>query len=117
MCIASAPRGLGKKAFYIYFEVPDARALGSCCLSEQGVDMPVEKIRGILLQHGRLSVPVDQIADDGDLYKAGLTSLATVGLMLALEDQFNVEFPDSLLSRKTFSSIDAILEAIAQLQK
>ena len=46
-----------------------------------------------------------------------MTSLATVGLMLALEDQFNVEFPDSLLSRKTFSSIDSISEAIAQLQK
>ncbi len=85
------------------------------CVS--GVVMSVEKIRGILLQHGRLSVAVDQITNDGDLYKAGLTSLATVGLMLALEDQFNVEFPDSLLSRKTFSSIDSISEAIAQLQK
>ena len=79
--------------------------------------MPVEKIRSILSKHGRLSVAVDQLANDGDLYKAGLTSLATVGLMLALEDQFNVEFPDSLLSRKTFSSIDSISDAITQLQK
>ena len=79
--------------------------------------MSVEKIRGILTQHGRLSVAVDQLANDEDLYKAGLTSLATVGLMLALEDQFNVEFPDRLLSRKTFGSIDSILEAVEQLTK
>jgi acyl carrier protein len=79
--------------------------------------MSVEKIREILIQHGRLSVPVDQITNDGDLYKAGLTSLATVGLMLALEDNFDIEFPDSLLSRKTFSSIEAILDAVTQLEK
>lgn len=79
--------------------------------------MSAEKIREILSQHGRLSISIDQIANDGDLYKAGLTSLATVGLMLALEDQFNVEFPDSLLSRKTFGSIESILNAVEQLTK
>jgi len=79
--------------------------------------MSVEKVREILSQHGRLSISVEQITNDGDLYKAGLTSLATVGLMLALEDHFNVEFPDSLLSRKTFGSIESILEAVAQLTK
>ena len=79
--------------------------------------MSVEKIRDILSQHGRLSVEVGSLADDSDLYVAGLTSLATVGLMLALEDQFNVEFPDSLLSRKTFSSINSILEAVERIAK
>jgi len=79
--------------------------------------MSVEKIREILSEHGRLSISMEQISNDGDLYKAGLTSLATVGLMLALEDHFNIEFPDSLLSRKTFSSIEEILDAVTQLQK
>jgi acyl carrier protein len=77
--------------------------------------MSVEKVREILAQHGRLSVAVDQLADNADLYNAGLTSLATVGLMLAIEDQFNIEFPDNLLSRKTFGSINAILDAVTQL--
>ena len=52
--------------------------------------------------------PVEQIDDRSDLYQAGLTSLATVGLMLAIEDAFDIEFPDALLSRKTFRSIDAL---------
>ncbi|MBI2808355.1 MAG: acyl carrier protein [Planctomycetes bacterium] len=72
-------------------------------------------IRQILAQHGRLSVNVDTLNDDSDLYVAGLTSLATVGVMLALEDQFNIEFPESMLSRRTFASLDAIAEAVDEL--
>ena len=73
------------------------------------------KIRDILAKHGRLSVPADELSDDSDLYKAGLTSLATVGLMLALEEQFSIEFTDNMLSRHTFGSIDSIAEAVGKL--
>lgn len=78
--------------------------------------MSSEKVREILTQHGRLSADINSINDDGDLYNAGLTSLATVGLMLAIEEEFDIEFPDSMLSRKTFSSIEAITDAIEELQ-
>ena len=77
--------------------------------------MYVEKVREIVSLHGRLSAPVDQLSDDSDLYNAGLTSLATVGLMLALEDGFDIEFPDSMLSRKTFGSIASLASAVEQL--
>jgi len=61
-------------------------------------------------------VPSAELLDGSDLYHAGLTSLATVGLMLALEDEFDIEFPDSMLSRKTFGSIESIVDAIEELQ-
>lgn len=77
--------------------------------------MYVEKVREVVSQHGRLGLPVAQLSDDGDLYTAGLTSLATVGLMLALEDEFDVEFPDSMLSRKTFGSITSLAAAVETL--
>jgi acyl carrier protein len=77
--------------------------------------MSVEKVREIVSQHGRLSVPVAQLADEGDLYGAGLTSLATVGLMLALEEEFDIEFPDNMLSRKTFGSIASLATAVEEL--
>ena len=32
--------------------------------------------------------------------------------MLALEEAFDLEFPDSLLNRKTFQSVDAIAAAV-----
>ena len=72
-------------------------------------------IREVLAQHGRLSVDVTTIDVEGDLYSAGLTSLATVGIMLALEDRFDIEFPESMLSRKTFKSVSSISEAVANL--
>ena len=79
--------------------------------------MSTDKIKNILKQHGRLSADAETLKVSDDLYNAGLTSLATVGLMLALEDEFDIEFPDSMLSRKTFSSIESILDAIEELQE
>lgn len=78
--------------------------------------MSLKTIREILEQHGRLPVGIDTLADDSDLYNAGLTSLATVGLMLALEDTFDIEFPETMLSRKTFESIQAISDAVEELK-
>lgn len=76
----------------------------------------VQGVRAVLATHGRLSAPVDELTDTSDLHGAGLTSLATVSLMLALEERFDVEFPDALLSRKTFSSISSLAAAIGALR-
>ncbi|MBD8688114.1 MULTISPECIES: acyl carrier protein [unclassified Rhizobium] len=65
-------------------------------------------IREILSKFGQLPVPVDTIVDEADLYAAGLSSFASVQLMLGLEDAFDIEFPDSMLNRKSFASISAI---------
>lgn len=75
------------------------------------------KVRLVLSQHGRIPTPVDQLLDTSDLYNAGLTSLATVSVMLALEEQFDIEFPDNMLGRKTFGSIESIVQAIELLVK
>lgn len=75
----------------------------------------VRAIREIVAQRGRLSVDVFSLDESSDLYSAGLTSLATVGIMLALEDQFDIEFPESMLSRKTFNSVASISDAVSQL--
>lgn len=73
-------------------------------------------IRRIVAQHGNLSVSVENLKDDSDLYLAGLTSLATVNVMLALENQFDIEFPDAKLGRMTFSSFEAITGVVTELK-
>jgi acyl carrier protein len=73
-------------------------------------------IRRIVAQRGQLSVDVNSLEDDSDLYVAGLTSLATVNLMLALENHFDIEFPDSKLGRGTFGSLSAISQAVTELK-
>jgi len=76
-----------------------------------------EAIRSILRRHGRLAVDAESLSEDSDLYDAGLTSHASVNLMLALEQHFDVEFPERMLRRRTFESIRSISVAIAELQR
>ena len=77
--------------------------------------MTTDRVRAVVAVHGRLAVDVETLMDDDDLYRAGLTSHASVNLMLALEDAFDIEFPERLLRRQTFESVAAISEAIDEL--
>ncbi len=74
-----------------------------------------QEIRQILKAHANLATDVEAIAEDADLYSAGLTSHATVNLMLALEDHFGVEFPERMLRRRAFESIVSIRCALVEL--
>ena len=73
------------------------------------------RIRAVLAQHGRLAQDAATLADGADLYQAGLTSHASVNVMLGLESAFDVEFPDQMLTRSVFSSVAAIRGALTQL--
>jgi acyl carrier protein len=78
--------------------------------------MVQEEIRNLIGKHARLSGDVGSLSNLSDLYAAGLTSLTTVNLMLALEDHFDIEFPDRMLVRKTFESIQSLSEAVEALK-
>lgn len=74
-----------------------------------------QKIRAVLAAHGRLAVAADGLGDSDDLYQNGLSSHASVNVMLGLEDAFDVEFPDALLNRTTFQSVSAIRLTLGEL--
>jgi acyl carrier protein len=74
-----------------------------------------DEIRQILTEYGRMPVDVAALADDDGLFEAGMTSHANVNVMLALEDAFDIEFPEAMLRRSTFASIAAIREAVNEL--
>ena len=44
-----------------------------------------DEIRAVLKEHGRLSVDAATVGEGHDLYAAGMTSQASVNVMLALE--------------------------------
>ncbi len=75
-----------------------------------------DRLRDIIAKFGRLPVAVDTLAPDDDLYEAGLSSLASVNLMLAVEEAFDVEFPDHLLTRRSFRSISSLSNVISSLR-
>jgi acyl carrier protein len=82
---------------------------------EQNHKERTEAIRRILTEHGRLSSDISSLAIDADLYRAGMTSHASVNVMLALEGEFDLEFPDHMLKRGVFGSVASIRAAIDEL--
>ena len=60
----------------------------------------IDRLRGVLRDHGRLPTDVDALAPEADLYEAGMTSHASVNVMLGVEDAFDVEFPAALRARE-----------------
>lgn len=75
----------------------------------------VQLIRRIVAEHGKLTADLSTLDDTTSLYSVGLTSHASVNLMLALEDEFDVEFPERLLKRSTFESVLNLREALESL--
>jgi acyl carrier protein len=79
-------------------------------------DSQLERIRTILKDHGRLSKDSLSLDPNADLYQAGMTSHASVNVMLALEGEFDVEFPDHMLKRNVFNNIASISAALDELK-
>jgi acyl carrier protein len=76
-----------------------------------------DRIRQVVRDHARLPVDIDSLSDHDDLFQAGMSSHASVNVMLALEDTFDIEFPDQMLKRSVFESVAGIEAAISQLQE
>jgi acyl carrier protein len=75
------------------------------------------QIRDVLAAHGRIAVDPHEVDEKADLYELGLTSHASVDVMLALEEEFDIEFPDEVLKKSTFASVHNIAQVVEGLVK
>ena len=73
------------------------------------------RIRRVLKDHAHLGTQIESLSTHADLYQAGMTSHASVNVMLALEGEFEIEFPDHMLKRSMFDSIASIQRAVEEL--
>jgi len=64
-----------------------------------------------------MEVDLRDVDDEANLYELGLTSLASVNVMLALEEAFDIEFPDEVLKKGTFASVRNIEQVVEGLVK
>jgi acyl carrier protein len=96
--------------YYTMSSNPDTWEVGDIDVGH-GTDT-LTRIRCVLRQHGRLGKDAMQLAVNDDLYAAGMTSLASVNVMLALESEFGIEFPDQMLNRSMFITVGAIASAL-----
>lgn len=70
------------------------------------------QIYEIIVKEGRLQAPIN---DTDQLFERGLDSAGVVNVMMALEETFEIRFPDELLNRQTFSSIASIVSAVKKI--
>ena len=77
--------------------------------------MNKESVRQLIATYAKLNSDISELADTSNLFDAGLTSLNTVNLMLAIEDEYDIEFDDDSLRRETFESVDALAAVVNDL--
>lgn len=74
-----------------------------------------ERVRAVLDQQAQLATPIQEVGSQDSLYAAGMTSHASVSVMLQLEDEFDLEFPEDKLNRQTFVTVSSIADALEEL--
>jgi acyl carrier protein len=75
-----------------------------------------DRVRRVVADVGGLTVDMGRLGDEDDLFAAGMTSHASVNVMLELENEFEIEFPDEMLERTVFQSVGNIAAAVSELQ-
>jgi acyl carrier protein len=73
------------------------------------------RVLQVLGSYAELSKDTFSLGEDDDLFSSGMSSRATVGVMLGLESEFDIEFPDAMLRRDVFESIRSISNAVNSL--
>ena len=71
-----------------------------------------KEIRGIIKELGILTQPVDSVGIESPLQSAGMDSISFVSLIIALEDFFDIEFPDEYLLITETGCIEQLCAAV-----
>jgi acyl carrier protein len=74
-----------------------------------------ERVRRVVAELAGLPGGVDGVSPEDDLFMMGMSSHSSVNVMLGLENEFDVEFPDAMLERSVFESIRSMTVAVDEL--
>jgi acyl carrier protein len=74
-----------------------------------------QRLSNVLREHLTLVAPGEEVPQDSTLRELGLDSMNAINLMLDLEGEFGVVFPDSMLNEETFRSGRTLVQAIEGL--
>ena len=81
-------------------------------ISKETLDL----VKSIVAKNGELDREISTVGLLDDLFNMGMSSRATVGVMLDIEETFDIAFPDEMISREVFESIEAISKAVETLK-
>jgi len=69
-------------------------------------------IQRLIDREANLPLPASRLTPSVDLFALGMTSYGAVLLLVAIEHEFEIEFPHGALRRETVRSIGAIVQAL-----
>ena len=72
----------------------------------------LEKLEAVVRPHLKFLKEGDPLSPEQDLGEAGLDSMASIDLLLDLEESFDVSISDDLLTEDSFSSLAEIQKLI-----
>lgn len=71
------------------------------------------RIRDLIAENSEIG-QLEAIGDDDDLFVAGLQSLDCVRILVAVEDEFEIELPNDKIERSIFASISNLTALVAE---
>jgi acyl carrier protein len=75
----------------------------------------IERLKVCMVEHLKFVQSVENINDDAELTRLGLDSMAAINLMIDIEDEFGITFPDALLTPETFRTAMTLSSAIEEM--
>jgi acyl carrier protein len=82
---------------------------------------PINKITGVLLnvlqKHLKFANSAETFPMDAELESLGLDSMSAIDLLLALEETFEIVFPDAMLTPEVFRTAQSLEGAVQSLIK
>jgi acyl carrier protein len=76
-----------------------------------------ERLEQLVRPRLRFLKAADSLNADDNLGELGLDSMASVELLVEIEDQFDVQIPDEFLEENTFQSLNTLSELLARVLK
>lgn len=74
-----------------------------------------KNIAEIVVSHGKLPHAAADLRPDADLFDLGMSSYNAVQIMMALEERYDIRFPDELLRKEHFATLGRLASAVRSL--
>lgn len=71
-----------------------------------------ETVRQVINEQLNFAAHISELGPEESLWDMGMTSLTCMGLMLNIEDAFEIELPEALLQASTFRSVNSLVAAV-----
>jgi acyl carrier protein len=88
---------------------------GDLAVVDRSVRSPRQRLRGLVTEILAKRSAVKPFSDDDTLAEVGLASLDMVALMLAVENEFTLEIPQSEINAEVFRSVATLADLLIRL--